>query len=55
MFQANWAKAVAYLENAKAHAGEIYVERRHALDELVESTTEAAQAIAKMAPKPAAE
>ncbi len=53
MFQANWSKAVAYLENAKAHAGEIYVERRHALDEMVDSTTRAAQQIAKMAPKPA--
>jgi stearoyl-CoA desaturase (delta-9 desaturase) len=52
MFQANWAKAVAYLDNAKAHAGEIYGDRRHALDEMVESTTRAAQHIAKMAPKP---
>ena len=52
MFQANWAKAVASLENAKVHAGEYYEERRRALDEMVESTTRAAQQIAKMAPKP---
>jgi stearoyl-CoA desaturase (delta-9 desaturase) len=52
MFQANWAKAVAYLENAKAHAGELYEERRHALDALVDSTTQAAQQIAEMDPKP---
>ena len=52
MFQANWAKAVAYLENAKAHADEYYVQRKHALDAMVESTTHAAQQIAKMAPKP---
>jgi stearoyl-CoA desaturase (Delta-9 desaturase) len=53
MFQANWAKAVAYLENKKALAGEYCVDRKHALDELVDSTTRAAQQIAKMAPKPA--
>jgi len=59
MFQANWAKAVASLENAKAqlehakvHAGEYYEERRRALDAMVESTTSAAQQIAKMSPKP---
>jgi stearoyl-CoA desaturase (delta-9 desaturase) len=53
MFQANWAKAVAYLGNAKAHAGEYYGDRRRALDDLVESTTHAAEQIAKMTPKPA--
>lgn len=52
MFQASWAKSVAYLDNAKAHAGEVYGERRKALDEMVETTTHAAQQIAKMAPKP---
>ena len=55
MFQASWSKAVAYLDNAKAHASELYVERRHALDEMVETTTRAAQQIAKIAPKPAVE
>ena len=54
MFQANWARAVAYLGNAKAHAGEMYAERKRALDELVDSTTRSAQTIAKMAPKEAA-
>src|SRR4029077_15102848 len=52
MFQASWAQAVAYLENAKAHAGEYYDERKRVLDELVDSTTRTAQQIAKMAPKP---
>jgi hypothetical protein len=55
MFQANWAKAVAYLENAKAHAGEYCVERKHALDALVEATSESARQIAKMTPKPVAD
>jgi stearoyl-CoA desaturase (delta-9 desaturase) len=53
MFHANWAKAVASLENAKAHAGVYYEERRRALDQMVDSTTQAAKQIAKMAPKPA--
>jgi stearoyl-CoA desaturase (delta-9 desaturase) len=52
MFQANWAKAVAYLENKKAQAGEYYGERKRALDDMVEQTTRSAQQIAKMAPKP---
>jgi stearoyl-CoA desaturase (delta-9 desaturase) len=54
MFQANWARAVTYLHSAKAHAGEIYEERKRALDELVDSTTRSAQNIAKMAPTEAA-
>jgi len=53
MFQANWAKAVAYLENKKARAGELYETRKHALDELVDTTSRTAQQIAKMAPGPA--
>ncbi len=53
MFQANWAKAVASLENAKAHAGVYYEERRRALDQMVDTTTQAAERIAKMSPKPA--
>jgi stearoyl-CoA desaturase (delta-9 desaturase) len=53
MFQAKWAKAVTYLDDAKAHAGEYYSERKRALDAMVDSTTQAAQAIAKIkiAPK----
>jgi stearoyl-CoA desaturase (delta-9 desaturase) len=51
MFQANWAKAAAYLENKKAKATELYGVRKRALDELVTTTSEAAQQIAKMTPK----
>jgi stearoyl-CoA desaturase (Delta-9 desaturase) len=51
MFQAKWAKAVTYLHGAKAHAGEYYGDRKRALDQMVESTSQAAQAIAKIAPK----
>jgi stearoyl-CoA desaturase (Delta-9 desaturase) len=49
MFQANWAKAVASLSSAKTRAGEIYEDRRRALDQLADSTSQAAQQIAKMA------
>jgi stearoyl-CoA desaturase (delta-9 desaturase) len=52
MFQANWAKAAAYLENKKAKATELYDVRKRALDELVETTSETARQIAKMTPKP---
>lgn len=62
MFQANWAKAVSYLENAKAqietakaHAGEYYDERRTALDTMVVDTSRAAEEIARMTRKPVAE
>jgi len=48
MFKANWARAIAYLNNAKQKTGAVYDERKRALDELVESTTEAAQRIADM-------
>jgi stearoyl-CoA desaturase (Delta-9 desaturase) len=52
MFQANWAKAAAYLENKKAEATELYGVRKRALDELVTTTSETAREIAKMTPKP---
>ncbi|MDD9937488.1 MAG: acyl-CoA desaturase [Myxococcales bacterium] len=48
MFQAKYAKAVVYLENAKSQAGEYVEERKRKLDEMVESTSEAAQEIARM-------
>ncbi|MDH5675590.1 MAG: fatty acid desaturase [Myxococcales bacterium] len=47
MFQAKWASAVAYLENARAQAGEYYGERKRAIDEIVETTTSAAQELAR--------
>ncbi|MGD8860273.1 MAG: acyl-CoA desaturase [Myxococcales bacterium] len=55
MFQANWKKAVRYLDSARAQAGEYYEERKHALDEMVESTSEAAQRIADIPVKAPAE
>jgi stearoyl-CoA desaturase (delta-9 desaturase) len=48
MFRANWAKAVAALENARRQTGEYYDERRSALDAMVENTTERANEIAEM-------
>ena len=52
MFQANWVKAVACLDNAKHNAGDQYVKRSQALDSLVEQTTAAANAIASMSKAP---
>jgi stearoyl-CoA desaturase (delta-9 desaturase) len=51
MFDANWAKAVASLENARNSANEYYEQRKRAVDELVESTREAALRISKMTVK----
>jgi len=51
MFQANWAKAVASLENAAHSASAYYEQRRQAVDELVQSTREAALRISKMTVK----
>jgi stearoyl-CoA desaturase (delta-9 desaturase) len=51
MFEANWAKAVASLENAKHSASAYYEDRKRAVDELVDSTREAALRISKMAVK----
>jgi stearoyl-CoA desaturase (delta-9 desaturase) len=53
MFQARWLMAAASLQDARHGASAYYVERKQAIDELVDSTTEAALRIAKMSQAPA--
>jgi stearoyl-CoA desaturase (delta-9 desaturase) len=46
MFQASWRRALAHLENARRQTGERYDERKRALQEMMASTTQAAEEFA---------